>query len=374
MARNSSLAFIDDVTLYTMQPAAPVSEVERLGIIMDAELSDPTEAWGVLNPAIARGRDGELYLFARVVAEGNYSRIRMARVLFDDAGRPAGLERLGFALEPSEPYELRGHGEGGCEDPRITFIPTLDCYVMTYTGYGPHGARVAIALSRDLFTWERLGVVDFGEQHGIDFDAFDNKDAFFFPEPVVAPDGTLSFACMHRPMTGHGSTSLHLADLPSSIWVSYVPVAEAINDPSRLLHLRQHRLVLTPEYPWEQVKVGGGPPPVLTDEGWLLFHHGIEDLAGPEEPRKLRYAAGAFVVDRCDVTQILWRSPEPIMIPDTDMELSGIVNNVVFPTGIDVVNDSTVDLYYGMADARIGVARVALQQDYLSREGATQAA
>jgi predicted GH43/DUF377 family glycosyl hydrolase len=233
---------------------------------------------------------------------------------------------------------------------------------------------VAVALSRDLFTWERLGVVDFGEQQGIDFDTFDNKDAFFFPEPVVAPDGTLSFACMHRPMTGHGSSSPQLADLPSSIWVSYVPVVEAINDPSRLLRLRQHRLVLTSEYPWEQVKVGGGPPPVLTDEGWLLFHHGIEDLAGPGEPRKLRYAAGAFVVDRCDVTQILWRSPEPVMIPDTELELSGIVNNVVFPTGVDVVDDSTVDLYYGMADARIGVARVALQQAYLSKDGATQAA
>jgi len=62
------------------------------------------------------------------------------------------------------------------------------------------------------------------------------------------------------------------------------------------------------------------------------------------------------------------------MIPDTDRELRGIVNNVGCPTGIDVVNDSAVDLYYGMADARIGVARVALQQDYLSREGATQAA
>jgi predicted GH43/DUF377 family glycosyl hydrolase len=245
---------------------------------------------------------------------------------------------------------------------------------MTYTGYGPQGARVAVALSRDLFTWERLGVVDFGEQDGIDFDAFDNKDAFFFPEPVVAPDGTLSFAFMHRPMTGHGSASPHLADLPSSIWVSYVPVVDAILDPSRLLRLRQHRLVLTPEYPWEQVKVGGGPPPVLTDEGWLLFHHGIEDLAGPGEPRKLRYSAGAFVVDRCDVTQILWRSPEAIMIPDTELELSGIVNNVVFPTGVDVLDDSTVDLYYGMADARIGVARVALRQGSLSRDEATQAA
>jgi beta-1,4-mannooligosaccharide phosphorylase len=53
----------------------------------------------VLNPAAARGRDGELYLFPRLVAEGNYSRIGRARVRFDD-GRPDGVERLGVALEP----------------------------------------------------------------------------------------------------------------------------------------------------------------------------------------------------------------------------------------------------------------------------------
>ncbi|MBV9282038.1 MAG: glycosidase, partial [Chloroflexi bacterium] len=153
---------------------SPVRGVERLGVIMRPRPDDPTEAWGVLNPAVIRGRDGETYLFARVVAAGNVSRIRKARVLFDAAGRPAGLERLGFALEPEAPYERRGTSEGGCEDPRITYLPLLDRYVMAYTGFGPRGARVALAVSHDLHGWERLGLAEFGEQDNIDFDGFDN--------------------------------------------------------------------------------------------------------------------------------------------------------------------------------------------------------
>ena len=331
---------------------------------MQPESGEPTEAWGVLNRASARGRDGQLYLFARVVAEGNYSRIRMARVIFDESGRPVDLERLGFVLEPLADYERHGETNGGCEDPRVTFIPTLDKYVMAYTGFGPTGPRIALAISDDLFSWERLGTVDFGVQDDVNFDDFDDKDAFFFPEPVIAPDGTLSLACAHRPMTGvdqDGLVSPQLKELPASIWVSYVPVSAAIEDPRALLHLRQHRLVIKPEFQWETVKIGGGPPPVLTPCGWLLVHHGIENLSEPGEPRRLCYSAGAFIVDRNDVTRVMWRSTAPILIPDTDQEQHGVVNNVVFPTGIDQIDAETYDLYYGMADARIGVARMCMK-------------
>ena len=86
-----------------------------------AGAGNPQEVEGVLNPAAARGPDGQLYLFPRLVAKGNYSRIGMARVQFNDAGDPVGVERLGIALEPEADYELRPGG-GGCEDPRITFV------------------------------------------------------------------------------------------------------------------------------------------------------------------------------------------------------------------------------------------------------------
>ena len=99
-------------------------QLQRLGTVMEPEPGNPLEAEGILNPAAVRGPDGELYLFPRLVAKGNYSRIGIARVLFNEAGDPAGVERMGIALEPEEDYELRPGG-GGCEDPRDYFLRTV---------------------------------------------------------------------------------------------------------------------------------------------------------------------------------------------------------------------------------------------------------
>jgi predicted GH43/DUF377 family glycosyl hydrolase len=91
----------------------------RLGQIMEPTPGDPLEVEGVLNPAAVRGPDGELYLFPRLVATNNYSRIGVARVVFDAKGNPMRVERLGIALEPETEYELRPDGGGGCEEPQL---------------------------------------------------------------------------------------------------------------------------------------------------------------------------------------------------------------------------------------------------------------
>jgi|SRR5436853_2214792 len=91
----------------------PLFHLQRLGIIMQPRAGNPHEAWGTLNPGGARRADGAYYLFPRLVAEGNYSRIGRARVVFDAAGRAVGVERLGEALEPQEPYEANRLGGGG---------------------------------------------------------------------------------------------------------------------------------------------------------------------------------------------------------------------------------------------------------------------
>ena len=100
-------------------------QLQRLGLVMEPQPGNPLEVEGVLNPAAARGLDGQLYLFPRLVASGNYSRIGIARVQFNEAGDPVGVERLGIALEPEEDYEKRPNVSGGCEDPRITSVEPL---------------------------------------------------------------------------------------------------------------------------------------------------------------------------------------------------------------------------------------------------------
>src|SRR5271165_4053038 len=122
-------------------------KLRRLGLIMEPEPGNPYEVEGTLNPAAVRGPDGHLYLFPRLVAKGNYSRIGIARVKFNQTGDPCGVERLGIALEPEADYELRPNGGGGCEDPRVTFVERFRRYVMTYAALSPNGPRIALAVS-----------------------------------------------------------------------------------------------------------------------------------------------------------------------------------------------------------------------------------
>jgi beta-1,2-mannobiose phosphorylase / 1,2-beta-oligomannan phosphorylase len=88
-------------------------KLQRLGTLMEPEPGNPQEVEGVLNPAAARGPDGDLYLFPPLVAHGNYSRIGIARVRFNEASDPVGVERLDIALEPQADCELRPDGSGG---------------------------------------------------------------------------------------------------------------------------------------------------------------------------------------------------------------------------------------------------------------------
>jgi predicted GH43/DUF377 family glycosyl hydrolase len=63
---------------------------------------------------------------------------------------------------------------------------------------------------------------------------------------------------------------------------------------------------------------------------------------------------------------ITYRSIEPVLSPTLSQERDGTVANVVFPTGIDRRDDlgtpDRFDVYYGMADNRIGVARLDLPE------------
>jgi beta-1,2-mannobiose phosphorylase / 1,2-beta-oligomannan phosphorylase len=127
-------------------------KLRRLGLIMEPEPGNPDEVDGTLNPAAVRGPDGQLYLFPRLVAKGNYSRVGIARVKFNQAGDPCGVERLGIALEPEADYELRPNGGGGCEDPRVTFVESFQRYVMAYAAFSASGPRIALAVSAPLLS------------------------------------------------------------------------------------------------------------------------------------------------------------------------------------------------------------------------------
>ena len=75
-------------------------------------------------------------------------------------------------------------------------------------------------------------------------------------------------------------------------------------------------------------------------------------------------AAAQLVLDAADVTRVVARSVEPLLEPELREERTGIVPNVVFPTALEPVQDNEspdYHVFYGMADARIGVARLRMQ-------------
>jgi predicted GH43/DUF377 family glycosyl hydrolase len=346
-------------------------ELHRLGLVMEPEPGNPQEVEGVLNPAAIRGPDRELYLFPRLVARGNYSRIGIARVRFNQAGDPSGVERLGTALEPEADYERRPDGGGGCEDPRITFVEPLQRYMMTYTAFSPRGPRIALAQSRDLFHWQRLGLATFGRYHGVEIGDIDDKDASVFPVAIPNPSGRLELAMLHRPLfpgTRPEETACHPAsrdvDLDrESIWISYCPMALEGPEPNHLGHFACHHRLATPVSPWERLKIGGGTPPILTRHGWLIVYHGVSEVGEPASAgHDLCYSAGVMVLSAEHPRVIRYRSAEPVLTPVLPQERFGTVANVVFPTAIDRRDDlglpNRFDVYYGMADDRIGVARL----------------
>jgi beta-1,2-mannobiose phosphorylase / 1,2-beta-oligomannan phosphorylase len=339
----------------------------RVGVVMAPEPGNDLEAEGVLNPGSGRGPGGELYLLPRLVARGNVSRVGLARVVVED-GVPVAVEREGIVLEPDRGWE-RGATHAGVEDPRITRIDALGLHVMTYVAYGPFGPHSAVAVSDNLRDWRRLGPVTFDYDDDLDMDLglFHNKDTVFFPTTVVAPDGRESFAVLHRPMWDIGETvpgegirlPAGITDDRHSIWISYVAVEDVQRNLANLTRWGQHRFLAGPEFPFEELKIGGGPPPIRVPEGWLLLHHGVTGTIDSAfgQQQNVNYAAGAMILDADDPSVVLERTAVPLLEPSTEDERDGIVPNVVFPTAIEEI-DGALFVFYGMADSKIGVARL----------------
>ncbi len=201
----------------------------------------------------------------RLVGAGNYSRVGIARVRFDEKGDPAGIERLGIALEPEADYELRAGG-GGCEDPRVTFVEGIRRYVMTYTALSDRGPRIAIATSEDLLRWERIGLAAFMPHGHVEFQGVDNKDGAIFPVPIPNPNGQPSVGLLHRPLfPGTRPEEIGERVYPEtradriehapvdtereSIWISYCALGHAA-DPSHahraICHFGSHHRLASP--------------------------------------------------------------------------------------------------------------------------------
>ncbi len=227
-----------------------------------------------------------------------------------------------FEIDPQPTILPEGPWETyGIEDPRITLVE--DRYLIQYTAVSPHGVAVGLMGTRDWKTFERLGLI-FPPQ---------NKDVCIFPRRING-----RYVALHRPDAGDFAKP--------SIWMARSP---------DLLHWGDHRPLVSPrEGMWDELRIGGGAPPIETPEGWLEIYHGVSSDGS--------YHLGALLLDLDDPSRVIARSQQPMLSPESDFERAGFYSNTVFSNGA-VMHPSVADqllVYYGAADQSVGVCKVSI--------------
>ena len=96
------------------------------------------------------------------------------------------------------------------------------------------------------------------------------------------------------------------------------------------------------------MKIGGGPAPIETTEGWLMFYHGVTGTCNG-----LVYSMGAVILDLDEPSKVKYRSSNYVLTP----EERGFVSNVVFPCAtLHDAETGKIAIYYGVADTYVGLA------------------
>jgi predicted GH43/DUF377 family glycosyl hydrolase len=296
--------------IFTRHPKNPIITVDQL----------PYRANSVFNPGAGRVA-GETLLLIRVEDLRGISHLLAARSSDGATGWRFDAAPL-IAPEPDRhPEEI-----WGCEDPRLTWLAELDQWAIAYTAFSRRGPLVSLAMSRDFTEVRRLGPVMPPE----------DKDAALFPRRIGG-----RWAMIHRPSPLRGF---------AHIWISYSPDLRHWGDHELLLEARDGAW-------WDAGKIGLGPPPLETPDGWLICYHGVHGTAsGPI------YRVGLALLDLEEPRTVLRRTDEWVLAPTAPYERGGDVNKVVFPTGW-VLDETTeqLSIYYGAGDSVIALVTANLQ-------------
>ncbi len=265
------------------------------------------EAHAVFNPA-AWTDGSQIYLLYRAEGSCDFP----GRLFTSRIGLATSHDGITFVrepkpvLEPTESYEI----PGGCEDPRITRIG--DVFYMTYTAYDGTTARIAMAVSHDLHSWEKQGLL--------------------FPERVWTKSAVIV------PKQIDGRYWMYFGD--THLWAAHS------TDLTRWTVVEEPVLSPRPGH-FDSQLVEPGPVPILTTQGIQLIYNSAD--------HELRYAVGQCLFAANDPCRLLHRIATPLLEPSLPEERLGQVPNVVFATGHVQFHDKWL-LYYGMGDTHTGLA------------------
>jgi len=275
----------------------------------------PYKAASVFNPGAIKFND-EILLLVRVEDKQGYSHLTIAKSKDGKTNWQINSEPT-LAAEPNF-----GEAVFGLEDPRIVWLEERQEYIITCVSFfkGVTGEPPGISLiaTKDFSNFERLGRQLIPP----------NKDASLFPKTIKG-----YYALINRP----------IVEGRADIWVSF---SKDLNfwGKDRALILARHRT-------WDSNRVGLGPPPIETPEGWLIIYHGARNTASGTICR-----VGLALLD-LETLEVIRRSRDWVFGPKERYERVGDVDDIVFPCGA-VVDEKTNELlvYYGAADSVVALA------------------
>lgn len=196
-------------------------------------------------------------------------------------------------------------------DPRVVYIE--DRYWITWCN-GYHGPTIGVGFTFDFEKFYQI------ENAFLPY----NRNGVLFPRKING-----KYAMLSRP-SDKGHTPF------GDIFYSESP---------DMIHWGNHRFVMGSGYsPWQSLKIGAGPSPIETKEGWLLFYHGVLLSCNGYV-----YSFGAALLDLDKPWKVIKRSKKYLLSPQMIYEQIGDVQNVVFPVSA-LVEDNKVAIYYGAAD------------------------
>lgn len=305
--------------------------------ILQKNKNHPWEAGSVLNPSVLYDNG----IFRMVYRATNNINTKEEGEYISSIGYAESTDGVHFTrfseplIIPDQEYE----SQGGCEDPRVTKIE--DTYYLYYTACKVKNnnwtVRIALATSRDFKTWKKHGIV--GPAHTT------SKAACLFPEKIN--DQYIMFY-----------TWMSDSPLSSIMQAKFDNIEDVINPPKELMKANidhyENNVVFQPPKPvYRGAEVGAVP--IKTRYGWLFIYCNANVSNHPE------WTISAALLDLHDPRKILAVTKDPILKPETDHELKGVVNNVTFPEGAVVVGQELY-VYYGSGDQGICLATCNLKK------------
>jgi beta-1,4-mannooligosaccharide/beta-1,4-mannosyl-N-acetylglucosamine phosphorylase len=276
---------------------------------------------GIYNSAVAPFGDGYVGVF-RVEKADRFPHLHTG---WSEDG-------LDWHIEPEPVVFASGEPESAADyayDPRVCRID--DTYYVTWCG-GHNGPTISVASTKDFQCFDRL------ENAFLPF----NRNGVLFPRKIKGKYHMLS-----RP-SDDGHTPF------GDIYLSQSP---------DMCHWGMHRLVMRRGGDevgqwWQRTKIGAGPIPIETIDGWLMIYHGVIDTCNG-----FVYSIGAALLDLDEPWRVLYRTNQHIMTPEADYEVSGHVPNVVFPcAALHDWKTNRLAVYYGAADTYSCVAYAHLDE------------